>query len=64
MSAPGRLAGSHHTEAWKLRPALPALGYERIEEELFAAVEANGLVSDAEDGPASVRATIRSGLGG
>jgi hypothetical protein len=58
---PGR-NNTLNTEALKLRRALPALGYERIEEELFAAAEENGLVSDPKDGPASVRATIGSGL--
>jgi len=49
-----------NAQAFSLRPALPALGYERIEEELYAASEQNGLV--AEDGASSVRGTIRSGL--
>lgn len=59
---PGYRNPTLNTQAWGLRPALAALGYEAIEEVLFMASEANGLV--AEDGIASVRATIRSGLGG
>lgn len=63
----GRSAGcANPWSSWQaadeLRRAVPTLGRERIEEVLFAASEANGLVSDPKDGPASVRGTINSGL--
>jgi hypothetical protein len=47
-------------QAFRLRPALAALGYELIETALFTACEQNGLA--AGDGAASVRATIKCGL--
>jgi hypothetical protein len=47
-------------EAWRMRAALDALGYDQIEEALLIAAEQNGL---AHEEPTKTLATIRSGLG-
>lgn len=51
-----------YNEAFRLRRALPALGYEEIEAKLLEAAEQNGLLAD--DGEYKTKTSIRSGLGG
>ena len=63
VPAGGRNAALNKT-AWKLGQwvAAGALEQAEVEDALYAAAEANGLVSDPKDGPRKTWATIRSGL--
>ena len=58
---PGRRNRALHKAAFRLRPAVPALGPEVVEAALWAAAEENGLAGEE---PGNTMATIRSGLGG
>lgn len=57
---PGRRNDVLNREAFRMRPALDALGYEAVYDALWAAAEQNGLVGEEHD---ATQRTIRSGLG-